>query len=686
MDFDQLAKDLQNHLNKNIFNSKYLYETLSDDKNLLWELYLQSFPPGTNPVYKEKTEHDCNNCKSFIRKFASVVAINNNNELVSIWDFRTKSGYQPIIDELAKTVKSFPIKNFYFSKEQEIGIKRSFYVSEKSFPHFYTILPHNHNCLRQDSRESLETINGKLCTNKIVFKNSLEAISAEAIEIVLELIAQNSLYRGTEKKYAVTEFQKYHSQYHALTDEAHKDNYCWKNCGDAEHVVSIKNHSIGVLLVDISEGLDLEDALKKYDSIMAPYNYKRPKAVFTKKMVEDAKQKIIELGLENSLQRRCATIDDMDVNNVLFLDRNNADNKNEVDIFDDLSKSAKTNVKTYKNLQEISIENFISNVLPTAKEIKILLENNHKQNLVSLITSEESGVKPLFMWDNTFSWAYNNNVADSFKENVKKAGGKVEGVLRCSLMWNDDERAPNLSDLDLHCIEKCPALFKLDNEIYFGRKNSPTSGNLDVDITYPQGVAIENIIYQQLPTGTYTFFVHNFQKRENASGFKVEIEFDSQIYSYVYPEPLGYSKDIIIAKISHIDGKTTITHLLEPISSGKHSLDFWNLKTNEMHPVSVVCLSPNYWGDKQMGNKHYFFMLKDCVADCELNGFFNEFLHKDLHEHRKVFELLGSKMKVSNPSIGNQLSGLGFSSTQKAGFVCEVTTNNLKKVLKVIIQ
>jgi hypothetical protein len=698
MDFDQLVKDLQNHLSKVIFKSSFLYETLPDDKNLLWELYLESFPPGTNPIYKEKTEHDCNSCKSFMRNFASVVAINNDYELVSIWDFKTKSGYQPVIDELAKAAKSFPIKKFYFSNFQNIGTAKS-YDSVPQFKHLNTVLPHNHNCFcdkvapRYNGSntfygKSIDTINGTLCTNKKVFQSSLEAISKEAIEIVLELIAQNSLYRGEEKKFAVLEFQKHHNVYHRLDNESKKDNYCWKHAPNAENVTHIKNHSIGVLLVDLSEGIELEEALRKYDAIMAPYNYKRPKAVFTKKMVENAKAKLVELGLQNSLQRRCATIDDIDINNVLFLDRNKADNKNETDIFGELTKAAKSKPREYKDLQEIAIEKFIKDVLPTAKEIKIYFENSHQQNLMSLITAENQGTKPLFSWDNTFSWAYNNNVADSFsfKENVKKAGGKIEGELRCSLQWNEDEIHKNLSDLDLHCVEN---YLNLETQhIHFANRFSRNStGNLDIDIQYPRGVAVENIIYSKAPRSCECqFYVHNYRNNSGQQyGFKAEIEFNNQIYSYEYPPPLKQSEKIDIAYISFKDGNFNIEHKLPVVNKNKSSKQIWNLKTNELQPVSMICLSPNFWDNKNIGNKHYFFMLKDCIADCELNGFFNEFLHKDLYDHRKVFEMLGSMTKVSNPSIGNQLSGLGFSSTQKGNFVCEVTSQNLKKVLKVTI-
>ena len=50
-----------------------LYVTVDGD--LLWEKYLQSFPEGTNPIFKTRTEHDCSCCKNFIRNIGTVVAV-----------------------------------------------------------------------------------------------------------------------------------------------------------------------------------------------------------------------------------------------------------------------------------------------------------------------------------------------------------------------------------------------------------------------------------------------------------------------------------------------------------------------------------------------------------------------------------------------------------------------------------
>ena len=677
MEFHNFVTKFQNNFNQLTTNATHLFE-VEVDKDEMWNLYLDSFPAGTNEIYRERREHDCSCCRHFIKAFGNVVVI-KDNAFHTIWEFDADSTtFQPVIDALDKYIKAKAITNIYVTPFAKIGTKENYEQlgdgTVKKWEHFYIELPSK---FVDRSGRSAGDIQGGYRDTRNVFKRSLDEITEESIETVLELIYQNSLYKGEEWKTVLEQFLQYKKTYDALPTEEAKANYTWDVSTKSGAVVGrIRNHSIGTLLVNISENMDLDTAVRKYEQIVAPSNYKRPKEIFTKKMLEDAKKTIEALGYMDSLPRRFATLDDITVNNILFSNKDSAKRIGGMDdIFGDMEREATSSPKKFSKVEEISADKFVSDVLPTAKEIEVYLENRHASNMVSLIAPENKDAKTMFKWNNNFGWAYAGNMTDSMKERVKAAGGKVDGDLRFSIQWN--ESGKDGSDIDAHCYEAN------GNEIYYGSKVSRyTHGNLDVDIRHPGSqIVVENITWatrRTMKDGVYKFFVNQFAARGTNDGFRAEIEFDGQIYSFEYNKPMRTGENVQVAEVTLKNGVFTIKELLPSNVSSK---DVWNVKTNQFIPVSVVMYSPNYWDEQDgIGHRHYFFMLKDCINPESPNGFYNEFLKNELVEHKRVFAALGSKMRVKD--VDDQLSGLGFSATKRDDVVVKVKGTS-ERVLKI---
>ena len=668
MNFSEFKKIFQKNFAEMTKDADYLYE-IEIDKDEFWNLYLDSYPAGTNEVYRQRREYDCSCCRHFIKSIGNAVVI-KNNKVRTMWDFRTgDTTFQPVIDALNAYLMAKSVTNLYVSKFKHIGTAKNFEnlgdgnVTE--WEHFSLELPQK---FVDTTGRSVGDIQGQFRDTRNVFKRSLDEISEEAVSTVLELIASNSLYKGEEWKTVLEKFLEYKRLYDRTPDNE-KDNFAWENSSKAGVVIGrIRNHSIGTLLVDISEDVDLDVAVKKYEAIVAPANYKRPKAIFTKKMLEDAKKTIEDLGYMDSLARRYATLDDITINNILFSNKDAAKRISGASVFDEMMNEATSSPKKFSKVEEVSVDKFVSDILPTASGLEVYLENRHASNMVSLIAPKNSDAKTMFKWNNGFSWAYSGNMTDSdVKQNVKSAGGAVDGVLRFSIQWNDEDY--NNNDFDAHCVEPN------GHEIYYGDKvNRYTGGNLDVDIIDPTRgrPAVENItwpIKSKMGVGKYRFYVNCYNNRGGRSGFKAEIEFNGQIYSFNYNKTLRHKENVQVAEVTlDANGNFAIKELLP---SNVSSRDVWGVKTNQFIPVSVVMYSPNYWDEQQgIGNKHYFFMLKDCINPEKPNGFYNEFLKQELVQHKRVFEALGGKMAVED--VDDQLSGIGFSSTLRNDLVVKV--------------
>jgi len=654
------------------------------DGDALWAAYLGAFPEGTNPLFKTRTEHDCSCCRQFVKNAGRVMMV-KDGAIFSVWDAAARhfdAPYGIVARAVGNLVESAGIRDIFrvgrndasFGAAQTRSLDK---VTQKAltWDHFYTgEIP------RRFRVDLPDTDRGNYRTTVQVFERGLVELDPGAVETVLGLIEGNALYRGAEHKKAVVEFQKAQRQYKALIGRSAMDQrtFVWSNAGSP--AARFRNTVIGTLVQDLSEGVELEHAVKSFETKVAPANYKRTTALITPGMVKKAMATIEALGLEPALERRFAVIGDVSVNDVKWVD-GDARPLMKGGLADMLAKHVATTTPAARD-EEILLDDFMTRVLPETQGMELFFSGSHVGNLMALTAPVHPEPARLFRWSNDFAWSYGGNVADSIKERVKKAGGRVEGALRVSLSWF------NYDDLDLHIEEprgNGRSFEHIFNRIFYRNKVGWTGGRLDVDMNAGHGSTrepVENVIWAtKPPDGTYRVIVNNFAMRETSDpGFEVEIECAGTVTRFAYNKQVR--GDILVAELRVKNGVVEHSATIDDsVTSSRASQQKWGLTTEQYVKVRAVTLSPNYWGNNAVGNKHTFFVLEGCKSDEDMRGFYNEFLHPRLDEHRKVFEVIGDKTKCR--PVDGQLAGLGFSSTKSDAFLVRVKQGRRQRVFKV---
>lgn len=684
-------------------NTKKLF-TSSVSGDDLWTIYLNSFLEKDNQVFRdpESSSHNCNLCKNFIRRYGNIVAIDDNLNLMTIWDIEPEEEFKRSVKNVkdflnSKSINSLFLEDYNFlntkvnyekckidQKTFKLGIAQNFkkYTKEEcekfgvvneetiyGFNHLNLTIPTEF--VNKDRRITTNTIISAFNTGVKVYQTGLDTISVDALETVIDLINQGSLLNGTTYLSKINEFLKYKKEYDKLDDDF-KHNYCLKTFDNKFSL--FKNELIGVLCADITKDFDLEKACRVWNIRVDPVNYKKAVAPISPKQIAEAKKFVTENNYEDSFDRRLAVMEDIEAHSILHLNSDNTLKK--FSIFDNLQSSDKKKVNEDQlvNAKSITIEDFMKNVLPQSINIEALVSNDKSGNFMTLTTSNNKESKRIFQWDNNFSWTYNGNIAGKslIKDAVKSRGGSIDGVLNIRLHF------PNsTSDYDLHT--KCEG-----SEVYFSnvRNRDRFGGMLDLDA---QGVdgdfepekRVENITYNNLRLiegKTIKVWVNEWS-RHNGHGFILEIEdMNGNITTFEQTDP--FSGNLNVCSIQVKDGKFNIIDPSIPLVS-QISKTVYNVDTNVFHKVNLICKSPNHWNENKIGNLHYFFILEDCKADNTIRTFHNENLISELMQHRKVLDILGDSCKVEK-SEDSQLSGLGFNSTITDNVYVKVTSSSNK--------
>ena len=655
--FDDFADEIMTQFNFMVESGNPLVRV--SPKNSLFTTYLENIKPEDNPIFRERRYFDGNYDHNFIRRVGNLAMITPEYKLVSLWDFDSYTLFENARKAMSKSIHDGQIVDIYLEKESVAGHKPNKDNEDPNiiWEHYYVELPK-----KLVNTRNIDTKKHEARDAHDVLKRTVQEVNIDDLNTIIDLIKENNLYRGQEFLSNLQKWVELKQDY----DKNPSEEYLWFKAIQHGRSIGYRSSVIGTLISDLYDGVELEKAIHSYESKVAPHNYKRPKSIVTTKMVEEAKETLEKLGFLDSIYRRPAKLTDIPADKILFTSQE----QKAFNVFDDMTKDSKASTKKSKieDAKEMSIHDLLSK-LKDLQKLELLPTYSLQANQIVLTEAKNQEAPSPFLWSNTLSWAYiNSDTADAVTMRVKNAGGNVEGDVRVSLSWD------NRDDLDLS-IRRAGY-----SKIYFGNRQA-FGGELDVDANVTEIIdePVENIFWHStydLPNGTYQVIVDNYRKRTNDKpGFTLQFATTEGIQTFTYANNDVNHKHLLTFEKSNSSVQLTYIHDQLKIQNKSISAD-------KFIEVKHVLMSPNTW-EKEIGNKHFILLTDGIEVNEPVRGFFNEQLNSQLTPHRKVTEILGSKLKIEAVDFESTdvAKGYGFSETMDANLILRLTYANGRQEL-----
>jgi hypothetical protein len=375
------------------------YNTVADgaqlfiaDTDNLFGVYLNSFPQV------DRQFHNCSACWRFINTYGSIVTISADGERHSpIWEaIPAPPKYAMAVASMVSAIDRAPIKGVFVSATADLGLRQA-----GEWNHYTLKLPpasvlnHPFKSAAQVTAEKLEDFR--------MLQRYLATYSEQTIAQALTLLDADALYRSEACLGRAQWHYALKQQLARVKSDRIKQHLIWLAVATAPPgFCHIGSSMLGTLLDDIQSGLDFDTVSRRFADKMRPDRYLRPTAAPTLGNIERAERIIEQLGITDSLRRRYARIEELDL---LWSPTVAAPAPSAAGIFGHLRDLTKDRSIGASDTPPITMTfaKFVRKVLPDALAIDYWLTDT-KQSFAGILTAAVADAPLIFQWDNPFSW------------------------------------------------------------------------------------------------------------------------------------------------------------------------------------------------------------------------------------------------------------------------------------------
>lgn len=386
--------------------------TSSVDPGKLWDAYLGGLPKV------DRQHYNCHACRRFIQTYGGLLVIPEGGKPTpAVWDLATvpASFRRPVARIMALFDKA-KVTGVFLYRETIWGQPEA---GGWSHIHARPTEPYTGRVLtaEQAMAEKREE-HGML-------RRALAEYPKATADETLRVLRANVL-PGSEKALHIAEW---FAALHGLPG-----HQLWRAVALAPAgYCHIKTTMISTLLDDIRDGLRYEVIERKWREKMHPLQYQRPQAPPKVGTIQQAEKLVETLGVQRSLERRYATLDD--VREKLWEPRPTIVKPGPGGVFGHLIGVPKEPHRVQLPPTKVTWAVFVRDVLPRAAEIEYQVQNKPSP-FYGLTTAVHADAPPILQWDNPVAWYFTIPGSYPHEWGLPMSGWvRVTAMFKAPFMW-----------------------------------------------------------------------------------------------------------------------------------------------------------------------------------------------------------------------------------------------------------
>lgn len=408
-------------------SNETLFTTAIDN---LYDIFLENLPAEARQHY------NCRACRQFVNRHGGLVTIDDEGYIhPAMWYGMVPEFFHNSIIEIRKAITNSKVDGVFITSEKRLGVAKTGVWNHMAVDVAKDRIHRNriHNEWQVMAQKKQDYL---------MLMSALTKYKQSTIETAVNLLRSNTLYRS-EKVLGIAEwFLDVKTTVEALKGKQ-KSNYIWKKSATAPAgFCHVSSSMIGTLLDDIEDGMGIDAVKSRFESKMNPLKYQRPQVAPAAQNVARAEEIVAKLGIANSLKRRFARLEEL---NLLWKPR---DVKSKANVGTGVFAGIKTKEETRTNPQSHLIakggtmtwDKFQRTVLPNANKIELYIPYN-TESYAAMVTAEDPSAPPIIQWDseenrNPFSWYLYSGGSYPTQWNLPRNGwAEVTGIALQPNLW-----------------------------------------------------------------------------------------------------------------------------------------------------------------------------------------------------------------------------------------------------------